>query len=184
MMRMHMQVFPCRVPSALRSNVFTPFRFRGNRVFITNVKGTFLGMSESEEASKKRFSVIEGPQKKIGLHMPRAHLPCFLRSDASLDLAKSLVEGSIRSKESCLCRRCRRELRAAMPPRHASQRTAPAAQVARGEVGRPVLLGSDRGSGSGKCDNLGILISDEGSRTVRRLCRARVVLDTAGAVPG
>ena len=26
----------------------------GNRVFITNVKGTFLGMSESEEASKRR----------------------------------------------------------------------------------------------------------------------------------
>jgi hypothetical protein len=24
------------------------------RVFITNVKGTFLGMSESEEASKRR----------------------------------------------------------------------------------------------------------------------------------
>ena len=27
---------------------------RGKRVFITNVKGTFLGMSESEEASKRR----------------------------------------------------------------------------------------------------------------------------------
>jgi hypothetical protein len=27
---------------------------RGTRVFITNVKGTFLGMSESEEASKRR----------------------------------------------------------------------------------------------------------------------------------
>ncbi len=27
---------------------------RGERVFITNVKGTFLGMSESEEASKRR----------------------------------------------------------------------------------------------------------------------------------
>ncbi len=27
---------------------------RGMRVFITNVKGTFLGMSESEEASKRR----------------------------------------------------------------------------------------------------------------------------------
>ena len=27
---------------------------RVNRVFITNVKGTFLGMSESEEASKRR----------------------------------------------------------------------------------------------------------------------------------
>ena len=26
----------------------------GTRVFITNVKGTFLGMSESEEASKRR----------------------------------------------------------------------------------------------------------------------------------
>ena len=26
----------------------------GVRVFITNVKGTFLGMSESEEASKRR----------------------------------------------------------------------------------------------------------------------------------
>ena len=26
----------------------------GERVFITNVKGTFLGMSESEEASKRR----------------------------------------------------------------------------------------------------------------------------------
>jgi len=26
----------------------------GKRVFITNVKGTFLGMSESEEASKRR----------------------------------------------------------------------------------------------------------------------------------
>jgi hypothetical protein len=26
----------------------------GMRVFITNVKGTFLGMSESEEASKRR----------------------------------------------------------------------------------------------------------------------------------
>ena len=29
-------------------------RFRGTRVFITNVKGTFFGMSESEEASKRR----------------------------------------------------------------------------------------------------------------------------------
>jgi hypothetical protein len=28
---------------------------RGKRVFITNVKGTFLGMSESEEASKRRL---------------------------------------------------------------------------------------------------------------------------------
>ena len=27
---------------------------QGMRVFITNVKGTFLGMSESEEASKRR----------------------------------------------------------------------------------------------------------------------------------
>ena len=27
---------------------------RGKRVFITNVKGTFLGMSESEETSKRR----------------------------------------------------------------------------------------------------------------------------------
>ncbi len=27
---------------------------QGVRVFITNVKGTFLGMSESEEASKRR----------------------------------------------------------------------------------------------------------------------------------
>jgi hypothetical protein len=27
---------------------------KGKRVFITNVKGTFLGMSESEEASKRR----------------------------------------------------------------------------------------------------------------------------------
>jgi hypothetical protein len=27
---------------------------RDKRVFITNVKGTFLGMSESEEASKRR----------------------------------------------------------------------------------------------------------------------------------
>jgi hypothetical protein len=27
---------------------------RGKRVFITNVKGTFFGMSESEEASKRR----------------------------------------------------------------------------------------------------------------------------------
>ena len=27
---------------------------RIKRVFITNVKGTFLGMSESEEASKRR----------------------------------------------------------------------------------------------------------------------------------
>jgi hypothetical protein len=27
---------------------------QGKRVFITNVKGTFLGMSESEEASKRR----------------------------------------------------------------------------------------------------------------------------------
>jgi hypothetical protein len=27
---------------------------RVKRVFITNVKGTFLGMSESEEASKRR----------------------------------------------------------------------------------------------------------------------------------
>ena len=26
----------------------------GKRVFITNVKGTFFGMSESEEASKRR----------------------------------------------------------------------------------------------------------------------------------
>ncbi len=26
----------------------------GKRVFITHVKGTFLGMSESEEASKRR----------------------------------------------------------------------------------------------------------------------------------
>jgi len=28
--------------------------FACKRVFITNVKGTFLGMSESEEASKRR----------------------------------------------------------------------------------------------------------------------------------
>ena len=28
--------------------------YMGKRVFITNVKGTFLGMSESEEASKRR----------------------------------------------------------------------------------------------------------------------------------
>jgi len=27
---------------------------QSKRVFITNVKGTFLGMSESEEASKRR----------------------------------------------------------------------------------------------------------------------------------
>ncbi len=30
------------------------FEVLGKRVFITNVKGTFLGMSESEEASKRR----------------------------------------------------------------------------------------------------------------------------------
>jgi hypothetical protein len=30
------------------------YYYRGKRVFITNVKGTFLGMSESEEASKRR----------------------------------------------------------------------------------------------------------------------------------
>ena len=29
---------------------------RGKRVFITNVKGTFFGMSESEEASKRRWN--------------------------------------------------------------------------------------------------------------------------------
>jgi hypothetical protein len=28
--------------------------YLSKRVFITNVKGTFLGMSESEEASKRR----------------------------------------------------------------------------------------------------------------------------------
>ena len=28
--------------------------YRSKRVFITNVKGTFFGMSESEEASKRR----------------------------------------------------------------------------------------------------------------------------------
>jgi len=35
---------------------FFKFCFRGMRVFITNVKGTFLGMSESEEASKRRWN--------------------------------------------------------------------------------------------------------------------------------
>ena len=38
-MRLHKQVFPCRVPRALRSNGFTPFRF------------------------------IEGPKKNSGLRM-------------------------------------------------------------------------------------------------------------------
>jgi hypothetical protein len=32
----------------------SPCEVRVKRVFITNVKGTFLGMSESEEASKRR----------------------------------------------------------------------------------------------------------------------------------
>ncbi len=35
--------------------------YTGKRVFITNVKGTFLGMSESEEASKRRISPVEVP---------------------------------------------------------------------------------------------------------------------------
>ncbi len=35
-------------------NLKTPPPPRGKRVFITNVKATFFGMSESEEASKRR----------------------------------------------------------------------------------------------------------------------------------
>jgi hypothetical protein len=35
-------------------NPHITFATRIMRVFITNVKGTFLGMSESEEASKRR----------------------------------------------------------------------------------------------------------------------------------
>ncbi len=36
------------------SSFTSRFQKQGERVFITNVKGTFLGMSESEEASKRR----------------------------------------------------------------------------------------------------------------------------------
>ena len=42
-------------PSAVRYRLYILRTLdRVERVFITNVKGTFLGMSESEEASKRR----------------------------------------------------------------------------------------------------------------------------------
>ena len=40
--------------TTLDDRVTTPVNPQGVRVFITYVKGTFLGMSESEEASKRR----------------------------------------------------------------------------------------------------------------------------------